>query len=253
MKNKYLGLIKVIGIFGILCFVGCVSNQKHSGLSHKVSPATQISEDNSVVASRVKRLDGKPCERKVDWEANYQSGLKQHGITDFNTTNLIALLDSDNESIAMFSAWLLGARKEFSAIPKLEQLLAHNSYYIKMAATESLLKMGNRKGIPIVKQMCEEYAEQVKEGDERNLTHLSSAVIVLADANEISAIPYLRKLAAYHGEYSWSIRLDALRSIAKLYEKDPSVLSDIASMENDENPQIRKEAKEILQRIEAKK
>ena len=85
----------------------------------------------------------------------------------------------------------------------------------------------------------------------QNTVHLSDVAKVLAEAGEVSAIPYLKKLLTWDVDDSWGVRITALRSISKLYAKDPSVVTDISSMLNDKHTQIRAEAAEILQSLEA--
>jgi len=217
--------------------------------------ATSVAQAISNMRTATRRLDGKPCRRKVDWERFYQSVLKKRGVDDFSTQSLIQLMDSEKPGIRHFSALLLGHRKELSAIPRLEEALSDESAHVQRAATTALLKMGNRKGIPVLEEFCEKAS---KEFDQRDGQHdgelavdLMDAAKVLADAGEVSAIPHLRKSLGYHR--SWGIRLKAVRSLSKLYKKDAAVLTDIASMQDDEHPQVRREASEILQRIEANK
>jgi HEAT repeat protein len=193
------------------------------------------------------RLDGKPDIRKVDWEAFYQSGLKKYGIDDFSTESLIRLMDSEIPSVRYFSASLLGERKEPSAIPRLEESLGDKSIGVKMAATRALLKMGNRKGIKILEDFCQKASREFEQANHRNTVDMSDALRVLAEAGEVSAIPYLRQLLGYHR--SWGVRLTAVRSLKMLYEKEPGVLADVASALRDQHPQVRTEAFQILRRV----
>jgi len=188
---------------------------------------------------------------RVDFEAWYQSGLKKYGINDFRTESLISLMDHEIPSVRFFSALLLGERKDVSAIPKLEQVINDESFPVRVAVTQALLKMGNRKGIAVMEEFCEKASAEFNEGDYKNTVNFSDAAKVLADAGEVSAIPYLRKLLTWDWNDSWGVRITALRSISKLYVKDHSVMTDISSMLNDEHPQIRTEAAEILQSLEA--
>ena len=83
------------------------------------------------------------------------------------------------------------------------------------------------------------------------LVRFIALVIVVAEAGEVSAIPYLRQLLHYNR--SWRVRITAVRSLNMLYEKEPAVLKDIASTVNNEHPQVSWEAEEIVKRIQAKK
>ncbi len=249
--NLVMTRIVILTIMVILTSCGKSRNME-SNVSENIPAVAATRLEIQGAASRARRLDGKPCRKKVDMEVWYQSGLKKYGVNDFSNQNLIKLLESKNERHRYYSILLLGERKESSAIPKLEEALGDESYYVWLAAAESLLKMDNRKGMPVLQEFCAKVSKEVQNEQYRNLTHMLDASRVMADAGEVSVIPYLRQLAAYHGEYSWGIRLSALRSLAKLHEKDASVLADIASMQNDEHPQVRKEAGEILERLEAK-
>ncbi len=254
MKTEKLNLviIRIVILTVMVILTSCrKSNRMESNVSKNVSDVAEARSETQGTAPRVRRLDGKPCERKIDWEAYYQSGLKEYGVNDFSTENLIALLDSENDIIKMYSAWLLGFRKEACAIPKLEEALNCRSICVRKAVTEALLNMGNRNGVPVLQEFIEKASEELQEGSYKNTIDMSYAASVLADANETAVIPYLRQLANIREENHWSTRLSALRSLAKLYEKDASVLADIASMQNDEHPQVRKEAAKILKRLEA--
>jgi len=177
--------------------------------------------------------------------------LKKYGINDFRTEALINLMDHEIPSVRFFSALLLGERKEVSAIPKLEKALADELFHVREAATKALIKMDNRKGIPVMEEFCEKALAEFDEDNYQNTVHLSDAAKVLAEAGEVSAIPYLKKLLTWEWNDSWGVRITALRSIRKLYAKDPSVVTDISSMLNDKHPQIRAEAAEILQSLES--
>jgi len=232
----------------LLALAGCSAEHEHAKVSQEQSGLSKTQGEYRMATRGPTQTSGR---RKLDWEAIYQSILKEEGVKDFSTESLMNLITDENESIRTYSILLLGERKVISAIPNIEEALNDESYYVKKAATRALLKMGNREGIKVLQKLCESYSKEVQDGNYKNLTHLSGATRVLADAGEVQVIPYLRQLANYHGDYSWSIRLGAMESLAKLYEKDASVLADIASMQNDEHPQVRKEAGEILERLEA--
>jgi len=246
-------LIAAVLIILAMLLIMASCNKSQQVQSEGVEEIDLITQGASEMRISARRLDGKPCRRKVDWQAHYQSGLRKYGVNTFSTESLIGLMDSNTPSIRYYSALLLGERKELSAIPRLETALKDESLVVQCAATQALLKMGNRKGIKVLQEYCEKVSKEVENGDYRNLTNMLNASRVLADAGEVSAIPYLRQLAGYHGDYSWGIRLGAVRSLSKLHKKDVTVLEDIASMVEDEHPQIRKEASKILQRIEATK
>jgi HEAT repeat protein len=164
---------------------------------------------------------------------------------------LIGLLDSEGSAVKYCSARLLGERKETSAIPQLEKALSDKSPGVQRGVTIALLKMGDRKGIPVLQEFVERASQEVGKGNDENVVDQLDALVILADAGEVSAIPYLRKLLEY--DRLWGVRIGALRSLMKLYEKDTSVLTDIASMQDDEHPQIRKEASRFLLRAESRK
>jgi hypothetical protein len=87
-------------------------------------------------------------------------------------------------------------------------------------------------------------------GYDEKVKRESEALAQLQKLHEVSDIPELRKLLKHE---SWKIRITALKIIAGL-AKDPAVLRDIAaSMQNDEHPDVRKEANRILQRIKSNK
>lgn len=251
MKTKCL-ISMVVGlvVLGTLLF-GCGSpGPGHSEVSQELSQFPKTHREN-YRAIRSRGPTRKPCPRKVDWQALYQSGLKKYGVDDFTTASLIAQMDSEIPSVRYFSALLLGHRKEVSAIPRLEAALHDESPNVQKATTLALLKMGNRKGIKTLEEFCEKASKQFDEGNYELTVDLMDAAKVLADAGEVSAIPHLRKLLKY--DESWGVRITAVRSLRKLYEKDAAVLTDIASMLDDEHPQIRKEASEFFQRIESSK
>lgn len=247
MKTKNLSAIIVCAVVvTIATFTSCSRSQKgESELSNEIAAMSQASSDiHSGVALR---LDGKPDIRKVDWEAFYQSGLKKYGIDDFSTESLIRLMDSKIPTVRYFSASLLGHRQELSAIPRLEKALSGESLPVQRAATKALLKMGNRKGIKVLEDFCQKASREFEQGNHRNTVDMSDALRVIAEAGEVSAIPYLRQLLGYHR--SWGVRLTAVRSLKKLYEKEPGVLADIASALRDQHPQVRTEAFQILRDV----
>jgi len=192
--------------------------------------------------------------KRIDWRKRYQSVLKKYGnVNDFSVESLFLLLDDNKPIMRGFSALLLGEMKETTAIPKLEAMLQDpaNDINVRMDVVRALLKMDNRKGISVMVEFCEKASAEFDEGNYRNTPDLSDAARVLADAGEVSAIPYLRKLLTWDVDDSWGVRITAIRSLRKLYAKDPSVVTDISSMLNDKHPQIRSEAAEILQSLEA--
>jgi len=88
-------------------------------------------------------------------------------------------------------------------------------------------------------------------GYDEKVKRESEALTRLQKLHEVSDIPELRKLLKHE---SWKVRLIALKTIGGLPIKDPAVLKDIAaSMQNDENPDVHKEADRILRRIELNK
>jgi len=233
--------------------VGLISCSKERGqfTAHEGQPEMlQRSSETQMATSFARRLDGKACMKKIDMKERYEDVLRKYGdINDFSTESLINLMDSKKPIIRGFSALLLGERKERSAIPKLEAALQDESVNVRENVTEALLKMGNRKGIPVLQEFVEEVSNEIEQGNHKNEVHQSDALRVLADAGEASAIPHLRRLLEHQ---SWVRRLKAMRALGNFYKKDTSVLTDIASMQNDEHPQVRKEAGEILERLEAK-
>lgn len=247
MKTKELSDIILCAVaVTILTFASCNRPQKgESELSNEMAAIPQASVDtNSPLALR---LDRKPDIREVDWQAFYESGLKKYGIEDFSTGSLIRLMDSEIPSIRAFSALLLGHRQELSAIPRLEKALTDEFPPVQIMVTMGLLKMGNRKGIKVLEGLCEKASKEFEQGNYKNTLYMSDAARVLADAGEVSAIPYLRQLLQY--KQSWGVRLTAVRSLKKLYEREPGVLSDIASALRDQHPQVRTEAFEILRNV----
>ena len=150
--------------------------------------------------------------------------------------------------------------KERSAIPKLEEALNDKSLPVMRVAAQALLKMDNRKGIEKLKDFCEKVYREVGNGNFYNgirhpnnarLLEEAQALSILADAGEVSVIPYIRTLLENKGIRS--IKITCLRALIKLYEKDKTVVKDITSMLEDDNPQVRKEATEFLQKIEKNK
>jgi len=246
-------ITKVIVLAVIFTLTSCGElEREQSKVSKEISPLSQSSSETQFAASRARRLDGKPCIKKIDMEFWYMSGLRQYGsVTDFSTESLIHLMDHEISTVRFYSVMLLGERKEVSAIPKLEQAVNDESFPVRAAVTQSLLKMGNRKGIPVMEEFCEKASAEFDEGNYRNTVDWSHAAKVLAEAGEVSAIPYLKKLLTWDWNDSWGVRITALRSISKLYGKEPSVVTDISSMLNDKHPQIRAEAAEILQSLQS--
>jgi hypothetical protein len=87
-------------------------------------------------------------------------------------------------------------------------------------------------------------------GYDEKVKRESEALAQLQKLHEVSDIPELRKLLKHE---SWKVRLIALKTIGGL-AKDRAVLRDIAaSMQNDENSDVHKEADRILRRIESNK
>ena len=226
--------------------------REQSKVPKETPPISQCTSETQIAGSSARRLDGKPCMKKIDMKKWYEDVLRKYGdVNDFGTESLINLMDSKKPIVRAFSALLLGERKERSAIPKLEAALRDESLNVREDVTKALLKMGNRKGIAVLQEYCEEVLKEVQNGNYGNITDMLDASEILADAGEVSAVSYLRQLMKYPD--SWGVRLIAVRSLSKLYEKDASVLTDIASMLDDEHPQIRTEASEILQRLQVKK
>jgi len=251
MRSKNLSnIIVCVLTLTIVISASCTRSEKgQSQVSNEMATMPEVSSD--VNGALARRLDGKPDIPEPDWEAFYESVLRKHGVHDFRTDSLISLMDSEIPSVKGFGALLLGHRQEFSAIPRLEEALSDEFPTTKTLITMALLKMGNRKGIKVLEDLCARISKEFEQGNYENTLFMSDAAMVLAEAGELSAIPYLRQLLTY--DRSWGTRLNAVRSLRKLYEKDPAVLTDIASMENDEHPQVRREASEILQRIDSNK
>lgn len=206
-------------------------------------------QESAAIAGR--RADGESCLMQVDMEAYYQSVLRKYGgVDDFTTASLIAQMDSEIPAVRSTSARLLGYRKEVSAIPRLEAALYDESLNTQLAATRALLNMGNRSGIKVMEEFCEKASKEFDRGDYRNTITYSDMARVLADAGEVSAIAHHRRLLKF--DRSWGVRISSLRALEKLYEKDTSVLADIAAMKNDENTQVRRNAENILKRLKEK-
>jgi len=247
MKTKKLSTIILVGLaVTIVSFTSCSRSEKaESELSNEIPTMPQGSSD--IPTATALRLDLKPDIRKVDWEAFYKSVLREDGVDDFSTGSLIGLMDSEIPSLRAFSALLLGHRQQLSAIPRLEEALSDEVPHVKIFVTMGLLKMGNRKGIKVLEDLCEKASQEFDQGNYENTLYMSDATKVLAEAGEVSAIPYLRQLLQYR--QSWGGRLNAVRSLKKLYEKEPAVLADIASALRDEHAQVRTEAFEILRAV----
>jgi len=194
--NLVMTRIVILTIMVILTSCGKSRNME-SNVSENIPAVAATRLEIQGAASRARRLDGKPCRKKVDMEVWYQSGLKKYGVNDFSNQNLIKLLESKNERHRYYSILLLGERKESSAIPKLEEALGDESYYVWLAAAESLLKMDNRKGMPVLQEFCAKVSKEVQNEQYRNLTHMLDASRVMADAGEVSVIPYLRQLSIH--------------------------------------------------------
>ena len=248
--KKFLNIIVFALALTIVIAASCTRSEKdQSQVSNEMATIPQASSDiNGALALR---LDRKPDIPEPDWETFYKSVLKQHGVDDFSTDSLISLMDSEKPGVKGFIALLLGHRQEFSAIPRLEEALSDEFPLVRIMATEALLKMGNRKGIKVLEDLCEEASKEFGHSNYQNTAYMSFATRVMAEAGEVSAIPYLRQLLTY--DRSWGERLNALRSLKKLYEKDAAVLTDIASMQNDEHPQVRTEAADIIARLQSRK
>ncbi|MHC4109750.1 MAG: HEAT repeat domain-containing protein [Planctomycetota bacterium] len=253
MKTKYLN--SVIEGFVILTIIlipiSCSKQERvRSNVPDETASVSQpVSKAPAVSALRP---DGKSSRIEVDiLQVWLQSQLKRYGVSDLTTESLVKLLGSEIRTIRFLSASLLGERKEISAIPSLEAALQDESLNVQNAATVALLKMGNRKGIKVLEEFCEKASKEFDEGVYKNTVNYSDALTVLADAGEVSAVPHLRKLLGY--QRSWGVRLTTLRSLNKLYKKEPAVLDDIASMLDDEHPHVRKYASDSIQRIEVNK
>jgi len=238
-------LSSLIPLLGVMILSSC--NKPDRFESDVYAEPNSSADVSSGVGVTALRLDGKPCKRQIDWEALYQSGLKKYGIDDFSTESLIRLMDSEIPTVRYFSASLLGHRQELSAIPRLEKALGDELLPVQRAATKALLKIGNRKGIKVLQDFCQKASREFEQGNHRNTVDMSDALQVLAEAGEVSAIPYLRLLVGY--DRSWGVRVTAVRSLRKLYEKEPGVLADIASALRDQHPQVRTEAFEILRAV----
>ncbi len=243
--NTYHALVGSIAL-AIAAVTASCSQPKQ--LQSSKNDQTDSSETVTATSSGARlRLDGKPDMVKIDMKVWYESGLRKYGINDFSTDSLISLMDSKIPSVRFFSASLLGERKERSAIPRLEESLGDKSIGVKIAAARALLQMGNRKGIKVMEDFCVKASKEFEQGNFRNTVDMSDALRVLAEAGEVSAIPYLRLLVGY--DRSWGVRLTAVRSLRKLYEKEPAVLADIASALRDQHPQVRRETFEILRAV----
>ena len=241
----------------LTAFLGSCNSGRHTQTdtseSAAAAPRERSLEGNDVVPAAprpvlaARRVDGKPERPKVDWEALYKSVLRQQGVDDFGTESLTRLMDNENVSVRAFSARLLGYYKERSAIPRLEKALQDESFYVVLGATEALLKMDNRKGVPVLLEVCRRACEDSRRDSFEDAVHMSDATRALARAGEVSAIPYLRRLLAHT---SWPLRLAAVRSLGQLSEKDPSVLTDLAAMRDDEQTQVRQKATELLEKAQ---
>ncbi|MBN1346712.1 MAG: HEAT repeat domain-containing protein [Phycisphaerae bacterium] len=180
--------------------------------------------------------------------------LKNRGIQDLSPASLTGLLCSQSVLLRYHSASLLGEEQERSAIPALEQLLTDQQPIVRLAATRALLRMDNRGGIPMLEAFCKRVAEEIKNGEYRNLSDGLSALRVLAEAQEASAIPLLRSLLGapvFSDDYYYFVRLEVVRSLGRLMAKDPSVEVDIMQMLGDEHPVVSKEAALILKKVRA--
>lgn len=257
-KTRPICLMSMVVILGaMLCLTSCNdSGNSGAGIAEIESPGlttNQVRKDSTAIAGR--RAGGEP-DREMDWEADLeallQSNLRRDGVDDFSTASLIAQMDSKIPAVRANSARLLGHRKEVSAIPRLEAALHDESLNMQIAATRALLNMGNRLGIKVMEDFCEKASKEFDRGEyNRNTLKYSDMAQVLADAGEVSAIAHLRRLLEF--DQLSGVRMRSLRSLEKLYEKDPSVLADIATMKNDEDPQVRREAENILERLNKEK
>jgi hypothetical protein len=245
MKTKYIFII-ILGllILGIVFTFSLLA----TGCTKNVQNQTQAPDVNNDILKASRGPERKQDSETINMQAYFQYGLKEYGISDFNSGSLMNLMNNKISSIRFYSALLLGERKERSAIPKLVEALNDKSFSVVLAASRALLKMDNRKGIQKLEGFCEKVSKEFEDGNRNNerLVDQSDALAVLADAGEVSAIPYLRKLLRSE---VWSLRLSSLRSLNKLYEKDKTVLKDIASMAEDDKPTIRKEALDFVQKI----
>ncbi len=189
---------------------------------------------------------------KINWQKWYQSNLERVGVYDFSTESLIDNLNNEKPVIRLLSVSLLGERKELSALGQMEDKLQDKSFQVRLATTQALLKMDNRKGVAVLKEFSDVVSTEVEAGNHKNLTYLHDALRVLADAGEVSAIPHLRKLQKHPGPNKKWLRLEIVRSLGKLHSKDSTVSKDIEYMLNDEDLHVRETAAKVLQKIEAK-
>jgi hypothetical protein len=252
MFRNHFGLSAGITII-IVCTLIICGAYSHSNAQDPSIEKSGSEKGAKVAADRIPNtLTGEHGHMKVDLRKSYEEELKKMGVSDFSTENLISILDG-NEVLTkkQFVACLFGERNEVNAMPALERALGDESDYVKIAAAEALLKMGNKKAIPVLEKICVEYSKEYEEGNLKNLSHLKCAAVDLAGAGEVSAIPYLRQIAA--DPNLWTNRLTALGAFSKLADKDPNVIIDINRMKNDENPQVQKEATVLMKMIEAKK
>lgn len=251
MSSICLMMAAVI-LSAMLCLTSCNnSGGSEAGMaaieSQALSP-DHARQESAAIAGR--RADGESCLMEVDMEAYYQSVLRKYGVDDFTTASLIAQMDSEIPAVRSTSARLLGYRKEVSAIPRLEAALYDESLNTQLAATRALLNMGNRSGIKVMEEFCEKASKEFDRGDYRNTITYSNMARALADAGEVSAIAHHRRLLKF--DRSRGVRISSLRALEKLYEKDTSVLADIAAMKNDENTQVRRNAENVLKRLKEK-
>ena len=245
-------MMAAVILSAMLCLTSC-NNSGGSGGGMAAIESQALSPDHARQESAAiagRRADGESCLMEVDMEAYYQSVLRNYGIDDFTTTSLIAQMDSKIPAVRSTSARLLGYRKEVSAIPRLEAALYDESLNTQLAATRALLNMGNRSGIKVMEEFCEKASKEFDRGDYRNTITYSNMARALADAGEVSAIAHHRRLLKF--DRSRGVRNSSLRALEKLYEKDTSVLADIAAMKNDENTQVRRNAENVLKRLKEK-
>lgn len=199
-------------------------------------------------------LVGRGSKRNPMMKEFHRKILKNRGIQDLSPASLTGLLCSQSVLLRYHSASLLGEEQERSAIPALEQLLTDQQPIVRLAATRALLRMDNRGGIPMLEAFCKRVAEEIKNGEYRNLSDGLSALRVLAEAQEASAIPLLRSLLGapvFSDDYYYFVRLEVVRSLGRLMAKDPSVEVDIMQMLGDEHPVVSKEAALILKKVRA--
>jgi len=243
MKTKCLNFVIVGFVILTMILIPISCSKQERVRSNVPDEAASLSQPVSKAPFKAAlRPDGKPSRIEVDMQVWLQSQLKQYGVSDFTTESLVKLLGSEIRSVRF---------QQISAIPSLEAALHDESLNVQKAATVALLKMGNRKGIKVLVEFCERASKDFDEGYYKNTVDYSDALTVLADAGEVSAVPHLRKLLGY--QRSWGVRLTTLRSLGKLYKKEPAVLYDISSMLDDEHPQVRKYASDFIQRIEVNK